>query len=177
MRIHFESLLAFGLFIMESIEAFPFMTALEFELACEAINSRFDLCGHLQNDWSRVKVIKQDAVHLSITKMLHVTIGEGHLEDVAAEDEVEEDDEEALQAPSNGARGLRIEYQIFLSPSYQVPVLYLVLEGRGDVVPSTIESLYDQVVPERFKSQVRSFGIIGGITMTVRNWIFVIMLL
>lgn len=60
-----------------------------------------------------------------------------------------------------------VEYNILLSPSYQVPVLYITIKDSNRAIPSTIETLYQYVVPEQFKAQVESIGVIGGITMTV----------
>ncbi|KAF2809970.1 uncharacterized protein BDZ99DRAFT_415968 [Mytilinidion resinicola] len=150
---------------MKTLVSFPSITVSEFEEACQAINTRFDLCGHLQNDWSRVDLVKQDVVHLRITRILHQTTKRAHSNIDEAEDEVHEEDEEALQSRSPSESGIRIEYQVFLSPIYRVPVLYLNLEDRRGVVPPTIESLYEQVIPEHFKAQVRDLGVIGGITM------------
>ena len=60
-----------------------------------------------------------------------------------------------------------VEYDIVLSPTYQVPVLYFRIRDARCALPPSIDTLYRYVIPEQFKSQVESFGIIGGITMTV----------
>ncbi|KAF2499616.1 hypothetical protein BU16DRAFT_524083 [Lophium mytilinum] len=150
---------------MEPLVSFPLITAWEFEQACQAIVTRFGLCGHLQNEWSRVELFKQDLAYLRITRTLHRAIDRAQSDSDEAEDEVHEDDEEALQSRSTGESEMRIEYEVFLSPIYQVPVLYINLEDRNGVVPPTIESLYEHVIPEQFKSHVRHFGVLGGITM------------
>jgi ubiquitin-like-conjugating enzyme ATG10 len=54
-----------------------------------------------------------------------------------------------------------------------VPVLYLILRDHNGVVPPTLNTLYNQVIPEHYKTQVRNFGVIGGITRTVSNYICV----
>lgn len=60
-----------------------------------------------------------------------------------------------------------IEYDIILSPSYQVPVLYFSIRDPGFKFPPTMENLYQHIIPPTYKDEARSAGIIGGITITV----------
>jgi hypothetical protein len=78
---------------METLCAFPSINNPEFERACEAVSSRFDLHGHLQNEWANVEVVRQGAVHLKITKLLPEVIQQDHSIYDEADDEVLEDDE------------------------------------------------------------------------------------
>jgi len=75
----------------------------------------------------------------------------------------EDEDLEALKPPS--LRGIYIDYDIILSPIYQVPVLYF--DVRDAAIPQrfSLEQVYNLVVPESMKAQLENTGIIGGISM------------
>lgn len=65
-----------------------------------------------------------------------------------------------------------IEYHILLSPAYQVPVLYLVLKGFPGLM--SIDVVYQLLVPEAYKAQVRNVGIIGAVSYGVSIHLFAV---
>lgn len=156
---------------MITIASFPLISALEFESACRKISERYQAGGHLQSDWEHVRLgqgYEESTVYLSITRTIQGAGGkpESPVEDDEELEAFEEIDEEALQLRVPANHGLMVEYDIVLSPTYQVPVLYFRIRDAGCALPLSIDTLYRYVIPEQFKSQVESFGIIGGITMT-----------
>ena len=80
--------------------------------------------------------------------------------------ELEEDDNEVAQTPSPNQ--IVIHYDIMLSPSYRVPVLYFAVSDIQHRYPPTMETLYSHVIPPAFRAQAEHVGVIGGITVTVR---------
>lgn len=157
---------------MITIASFPLISVLEFESACRKISERYQAGGHLQSDWEHVRLAQgyeESTVYLSITRTIQGAGGklESPVEDDGELEAFKEIDEEALQLRVPANHGLMVEYDIVLSPTYQVPVLYFRIRDAGCALPPSIDTLYRYVIPEQFKSQVESFGIIGGITMTV----------
>jgi ubiquitin-like-conjugating enzyme ATG10 len=60
-----------------------------------------------------------------------------------------------------------VQYDIFLSASYRVPVLYVSLtysDGRPIRDTDDIQKL---VVPQAYRNQLQDVGIVGGISMGV----------
>ncbi|KAF1982362.1 hypothetical protein K402DRAFT_340566 [Aulographum hederae CBS 113979] len=58
-----------------------------------------------------------------------------------------------------------IEYDILLSPTYQVPVLCFTAR-KPDNRPFSTEEIYSFVVPQSFKAQARDVGVMGAISVT-----------
>lgn len=74
--------------------------------------------------------------------------------------------------PAPGAReSLVVEYNILLSPTYQVPVLYCFVRG----MQCTTETLYEHLVPAHSKTQVQDVGVMGGISMAVSGFMLTTM--
>ena len=91
----------------------------------------------------------------------------------ASEDEVaipDEDDSEALVArvTDHDYYTRLVQCDIAYSPAYQVPVLYLtfseVSTNKSIALPSPDE-VYEILVPEDFKSPMRSVGVMGALSM------------
>jgi ubiquitin-like-conjugating enzyme ATG10 len=61
---------------------------------------------------------------------------------------------------------LQIDYDILLSPTYQVPVLYFGLRWHNHG-PLGLDEVYQYVVPEQYRQQLKSVGVMGGISMGV----------
>ena len=62
----------------------------------------------------------------------------------------------------------RVEYSIVLSPTYQVPVLYFTLHNLPPTLsPSSIDTVYDLLVPESFRPSIKQVGVMGVISMGV----------
>jgi ubiquitin-like-conjugating enzyme ATG10 len=81
----------------------------------------------------------------------------------------DEDDSEALIAPVAKHDYTRIvQCDIAFSPAYQVPVLYLTFAERSTnrsiALPSPDE-VYKILVPDDFKSPMRSVGVMGALSM------------
>lgn len=61
---------------------------------------------------------------------------------------------------------LQIDYDILLSPTYQVPILYFGLKWHNHG-PLGLDEVYQYVVPERYRQELKSVGVMGGISMGV----------
>lgn len=62
---------------------------------------------------------------------------------------------------------LQIDYDVVLSPTYQVPVLYFVLRWHNHQGPVGLDAVYQYVVPEQYKQQLQNVGVMGGISFGV----------
>lgn len=128
---------------------------------------RFELhAAHSQIEWTAVESVTQnETTFLRITKplVLHPDVAdtEGDIEEVELD---EEDGEVAQSACSSQAA---IQYDVVLSPSYRVPVLYFTVVDSQHRYPSTVDTLYSHIIPPAFRAQAEHVGIIGGITVTV----------
>ncbi|KAF2185146.1 hypothetical protein K469DRAFT_666063 [Zopfia rhizophila CBS 207.26] len=153
---------------MEKIASFPSISEPEFEKACNCLLEAYKRYNHLQSDWLLVDFVhNDDSKYLKILKALSITkISPKHQELRIEETEIEEDDEEALVEDTKRSHEVILEYNIILSPSYQVPVLYFSIKDPHFRFPPTRDTLYSYIVPHQFKLQVESVGIIGGITLT-----------
>lgn len=67
---------------------------------------------------------------------------------------------------TDGRPTLHIEYEILLSSTYQVPVLYFTLH-RDDQGPIGLDGVYQYLVPEPYRKQLKSVGVMGGISFGV----------
>jgi ubiquitin-like-conjugating enzyme ATG10 len=88
------------------------------------------------------------------------------MEDEAA---IEDDDPEALVVPMAKHEHMRVvQCDIAYSPSYQVPVLYLTFAERStnrNVPLPPPDEVYKVLVPDEFKSAMRSVGVMGALSM------------
>ncbi|KAL3470668.1 hypothetical protein BJX99DRAFT_239051 [Aspergillus californicus] len=73
-----------------------------------------------------------------------------------------EEDQEALVRINNTHYGLQVNYDILLSPTYQVPILFFVLRRMDK--PLGMEEVYQHLVPNQYKRNIESVGIMGGIS-------------
>lgn len=88
-------------------------------------------------------------------------------EQVAASDE---DDSEALVAAPVANHGFTrvVQCDTAYSPAYQVPVLYLTFAERStnqSVALPSPDEVYKILVPDDFKSPMRSVGVLGALSM------------
>lgn len=60
-----------------------------------------------------------------------------------------------------------VEYHIILSPVYRVPVLHFLLNPGSTTSESSLEAVYDHLVPQQYKSSMSSAGILGSISIGV----------
>lgn len=75
--------------------------------------------------------------------------------------------QEALIHTTNTNPSLQVEYDIVLSPSYQVPVLYFTLRQGNDKKPVDLDTVYQYLVPEGYRKELGSVGVMGGISIGV----------
>lgn len=64
-------------------------------------------------------------------------------------------------------KDLFVSFEILLSPSYRVPVLYFTVKTTSGLPVTDYDTMFSEVVPENFRSQVADVGVIGGVSMTV----------
>lgn len=60
-----------------------------------------------------------------------------------------------------------VEYNILLSPTYQVPVLYFRLHDLPDDIPTELGFLYQQIVPRSSIDGLQQIGVMGAISSAV----------
>lgn len=53
------------------------------------------------------------------------------------------------------------------SPTYQVPVLYFTLRWHNLQGPLGLDAVYQYVVPEQYRKQLKEVGVMGGISVGV----------
>ncbi|KAJ5615441.1 hypothetical protein N7537_000555 [Penicillium hordei] len=162
-----------------SCSTFPFLAQSEFEGACQDLADR---CTSAQNiGWSIRLLTKPDGTGLRITKYVDAP---SPLEVPALEDLETSQDEDPVcrvlaprdvsTCPNSSPQealvrtkpqpSLQIDYDILLSPTYQVPTLYFGLrwDNHG---PLGLDEVYQYVVPERYRQELKSVGVMGGISM------------
>ncbi|CAI7652151.1 unnamed protein product [Penicillium manginii] len=161
------------------LSTFPFLTALEFAHACRVLADRacnLDCTTGLEGleggGWSSIRLVTQNAIGLKITRRVDVHRADldtklesvdPSLQDASALED--EEDPEAL-VRTDGHPKLHIEYEILLSPTYQVPVLYFVLHW-DDQGPIGLDAVYRYLVPEPYRKQLKNVGVMGGISFGV----------
>ena len=154
------------------LASFPHLNDLAFKNACGTLLAKFRQYGHGQDQWATVEILyRNEMTFLRITKPLLVhTKAPNTNDDVDELDELDELDEEddevaasALPCPAV------VHYDVLLSPSYRVPVLYFTVVDSQHRYPPTPETLHSFVIPPNFKTQTEHVGVIGGITTTVRT--------
>ena len=156
---------------MSTLSVFPQLTDSEFDRACHALLHAFEQRGNSCGEWQSVHVMNSGATaHLRITKLL--PSGQDHPTNTANQDddeleEILEDDPEVLSSSSTPPSST-IHYDMLLSPTYRVPVLYISFQDPLHRYPPTLDTLYGHLVPTHFRPQTESVGVIGGITITVR---------
>jgi len=62
---------------------------------------------------------------------------------------------------------LQIDYDIVFSPTYQVPVLYFTLRWHNRQGPLGLDAVYQYVVPDQYRKELKGVGIMGGISFGV----------
>lgn len=143
---------------MSDLTAFPFLSEQEFVQACEELQ-------HGPDGWS---LLAQASPVLRMTKLVSLPVqNKDTMHEDDDEYELDETDEEAL--PAKGARpSLVLTYDVLLSPSYRVPVVYLQTKmSSGDPYMPNVEQLYQLVVPEPWRDAVGHTGVYGALSMTV----------
>ncbi|EED20370.1 conserved hypothetical protein [Talaromyces stipitatus ATCC 10500] len=165
---------------MESGEdlTFPFLAADSFECACQAFVRRVDAAGGGRNlGWLAVEYLPSEPGRsiLRISKSINVQRGrlegkktfvDGRTEngEDSQEDLIEDDDRETLIRDGVNEEQLAIDYDIALSTSYNVPVMYFLLKGAFQVGPAALDDIYNFLVPHQHQQSLKSNGVMGGIS-------------
>ncbi|KAJ4411097.1 hypothetical protein N0V91_001470 [Didymella pomorum] len=151
---------------VDKVELFPHLTDTEFDEACSTLLKRFELHGHRQREWTAAERLHQSEItYLRITKTLASSEEpSGGVED-DAEIELREEDYEVAETLASSRAD--IHYDVVLSPTFRVPVLYFSISDTLHRYPPTMEMLYSVVIPPAFRAQAEHVGVIGGITITV----------
>ncbi|KAL4913201.1 hypothetical protein BDW62DRAFT_220842 [Aspergillus aurantiobrunneus] len=169
-RIHraFTSRMALG---QGSLSCFPFLTIDEFEGACRAFLDRVHVAGTSAVGWSSIR-FQGTGPFLKISQNL--STGCRPLRDDALARPVDnedsqdsqlekwEEDPEAFMRTHDLRERLQVDYDILLSPTYQVPILYFVL--RHAEKPLGMDEVYNYLVPDQYRENIKSVGIMGGIS-------------
>lgn len=80
---------------------------------------------------------------------------------------VEKDEQEFINRRNKAAKTV-VVYDILLSPSYRVPVLYITASLSLGAVPRlSITEIYDAIVPMIARSALLAVGGLGALSMTV----------
>jgi ubiquitin-like-conjugating enzyme ATG10 len=140
---------------MNKVSAFPYLTVDEFVRACN----------HTEPLLPGSAVLADDSACLRVTRRLPAALtvnadGQDHID---SEVETPEDhDEEAVSKHSRDDSFVTVHYDILLSPSYRVPVVYMTASP-----PLLVSQFFDLVVPHHFRDAMRDVGVMGALSMTV----------
>jgi ubiquitin-like-conjugating enzyme ATG10 len=149
------------------LSSFPQLAQSEFHEACNQLLRVYQERGIVgQADWTSVEgVLQHEIRYLKITTELSTSLNaSASVADDGGAEEIEEDDEEVLSAPSKSHAS--VDYDILLSPTYRVPVLYFYVSDALHRYPTTMTTLYDFLIPSQYKAQTENVGVIGGVTIT-----------
>ncbi|KAG9619953.1 hypothetical protein KCU64_g21989, partial [Aureobasidium melanogenum] len=139
---------------MDKVSAFPFLTADEF----------IEACAHVQPLLSDSALLVDDSACLRVTRRLATALvvnadGQEHVDSHL--ETPEDHDEEAIIKHSQNASFVTVRYDILLSPSYRVPVVYMIASP-----PLPVSQFFDLVVPHHFRDAMRETGVMGALSMT-----------
>ncbi|KAL2857715.1 hypothetical protein BJY01DRAFT_112642 [Aspergillus pseudoustus] len=154
-----------------TLSIFPFLANDEFASACCAFLDRVRAARSSLVNWYSIRLQSAGPV-LKISQSFRndpdlsqhgVSAMATHpLGDYDSQLEVCEEDSEALVRTSDTYDSLQVDYDIVLSATYQVPVLYFVLRQAGKLLG--MEDVYRYLVPSQYKKNIQSVGIMGGIS-------------
>ncbi|RAK98338.1 ATG3/ATG10 family protein [Aspergillus ibericus CBS 121593] len=157
-----------------TLSVVPLLTAEEFETACHAFLDRVHVAGDTKVGWSWIRLdqratgpilsISREVGHVST---LHTSSDESmpdpEMNQVLQWGASEEDPEALIRAPGPSV-SLQVVYDVLLSPTYQVPVLYFQLRQDSYPGPLGIDAVYQYLVPDQYRKELQSVGIMGGIS-------------
>ncbi|KAG9833815.1 hypothetical protein KCU68_g11951, partial [Aureobasidium melanogenum] len=141
---------------MDKVSAFPFLTADEF----------IEACAHVQPLLSDSALLADDSACLRVTRRLAAALvvnadGQEHVDSHLETPTPEDHDEEAIIKYSQNGSFVTVHYDILLSPSYRVPVVYMTASP-----PLPVSLFFDLVVPHHFRDAMRETGVMGALSMT-----------
>ncbi|OJD12828.1 hypothetical protein AJ78_06630 [Emergomyces pasteurianus Ep9510] len=184
---------------MPPLSCFPHLTRDEFTTACRALVARVDTFLQRESDlntslaWTGVRMeTKDDEVVLIIHKQFddEKSTSPQHLKHMGgtlknSEVEADNDDtpeileldddndpEELIRQPCFSTK-LQVEYNIMLSPTYHVPVLYFFLHNINNASSNVsakspeglLDVVYNRLVPSQYRSELKGVGIMGGLSI------------
>ncbi|KAI5196916.1 hypothetical protein E4T39_07592 [Aureobasidium subglaciale] len=148
---------------MERVSTFPFVAVNEFIKACE----------HVQRVLPDSALLVGELPGLRVTRRLTAALlveAEDDQESVDAPyyKSHEDDDEEAIIKQPRDGTLVTVRYDVLLSPSYRVPVVYMTASP-----PLPVSQFFNLVVPLHFQDAMRGVGVMGALSMTVigNSWI------
>ncbi|KAL5345573.1 hypothetical protein ACLOAV_009326 [Pseudogymnoascus australis] len=174
----------------EEYRDYPFLTPDEFELACHYLESRYtnanlgqarrkfklrlqrSLTGGTSYLTIATPIAVEDGSIDELLGMGFLSASDGPDEDMdglqGMDIEGEDGDSDALRPSGAGDSlldGPYAQYEIHLHPTYRTPVLWFHLHNLpNDARSFDIESVYRYLVPDVLKAELRSVGVIGGIS-------------
>lgn len=150
------------------LSSFPHLSEADFEQGCTFLLERFRQCGRKQDDWISLETISQYGMrYLRITRALQCTSNDSEIrQDTDEVDELVDDGDDEVIIEAMAPQAV-IHYDILLSPTYRVPVLYINISDPQHRFPPTMATLYEYLIPPHFKSETQNIGVIGAITITV----------
>ncbi|KAG0125749.1 hypothetical protein HOY82DRAFT_525046 [Tuber indicum] len=84
---------------------------------------------------------------------------------IEAEDGDDDDDDESLHPPSPSR--WKVEYQILLSKTYELPILYFNLYPPSTLqIPASLQQVYENLTPTTTRDALKSVGVQGAISQT-----------
>ncbi|KAI5199667.1 hypothetical protein E4T38_06886 [Aureobasidium subglaciale] len=143
---------------MEKLSAFPSLAPDEFIEACEHVRRILPDSTLLVGDLPGLRITRRLAAALLVIEAeddhepVDVPNRESHEDDV---------DEEAIIKQPQDETLVTVYYDILLSPSYRVPVVYMTTSP-----PLPASQFFNLVVPLHFQDAVRGVGVIGALSMT-----------
>ncbi|KAE8549794.1 hypothetical protein EYB25_008318 [Talaromyces marneffei] len=157
---------------------FPFLAADRFDCACKAFVRRVDAAGGAQSlGWLAVEYLRSELENPILRISKSASIPRARLENSNAiaterigsprdleEDVIEDDDQETLIRDGVDEEQLTIDYDIALSTSYHVPVMYFCLRETPQVGPAALDDIYNFLVPRQHQQSLRNNGVMGGIS-------------
>ncbi|KAF1358112.1 hypothetical protein EJ07DRAFT_125749 [Lizonia empirigonia] len=165
------------------LTAFPHLSEPEFRNACRVLLEAFERHGRSQTEWTAVETVcRNETTYLRITKTLPLGLGADARCETEVEDamEVSDDDDEVarperIRLPKHNKAAQysqtkhtppTIHYDILLSPTYLVPVLYLTLSTKSHPHVAPTSALYARIVPRAMQAQAAHGGVLGGVSVT-----------
>ncbi|KAA6416287.1 MAG: hypothetical protein FRX48_01007 [Lasallia pustulata] len=150
---------------LQLVEAAPFLSALEFEAVCDYLVEKYQDGGWADN--SLALHIQRKTGYLAITRSFSVggAEPEQHVDILTEDMEDEDDDDAAIYHTSVTSPSPSVEYNILLSATYRVPVLYFFIRNLPANGLQCVEAVHEYLVPKQLKAGMRNVGVMGGISM------------
>ncbi|KAF2405290.1 hypothetical protein EJ06DRAFT_525819 [Trichodelitschia bisporula] len=144
-----------------SLPPFPFLSHQKFAWTCEAFVWAFDQCED-QEDWRSARIVKSPTG--PCLRIIREVRPDHEAPDPLPELEDHDSDPEALVRPPS-APFLTVEYDIHLSPTYQVPTLYFSIRDAFGQPIMSVDTIYRLLVSGYHAPELRATGIMGGLGM------------